>query len=596
MSSASGEKNDRPPVPADVTASPASAPRPPEPERPAPPAPTLGQVEREVEDLTVPQRSFFEAEGSAAPEALLGVRRANPLSVIVTAVRGAWGLIVLVAFALAGDIIAGDLRSLGILAAASVVILAVCVALSWVVWRTRTWELTDEGIVLCRGILSKKRLQVPYEHVHTIQMGSGLLERLFGLIKLDFDTGAAVAEGEATTIEGLRAGEAQALREEIFRRKRAAVVPSGEKGAGAANAAVEDAAGQDAPAEDRPLATYRLEGKELLLAAASQTSAVTQAAALVILLVNGMNQLIEWGVLDLVGAGEQISRAPLATVVPVVAATVLLAILVGGLASFAVNLLRFGGYRAERFADRVTIEHGLLSRSSRTLALERVQYVTIRQGILRQLIGYADVRAQVVASPGETDGELTSTVLLHPFLRVSEVDGFLAEVLPSYAGVLDTVQLGRLGKPARRRAVVRSVVWWPCLVALAAGALWLAGGAGLVKELAWLLRPLLVTAAVVSVIVLAALVVDALRGWSATRYGHTARELVLVSGGLTRQTVIAPRSHLQRMELARSPFQRRAGVTTISARTASVTFDGLSLRDLPEDAADELLAWFRPRG
>ena len=595
MSTVPGEKNERPPVPADVAAAAASTPRPPELGRPEPPTPALGQVEREVEDLTVPQRSFFEDAGSATPEALLGVRRANPLSVIVTAVRGAWGLMVLVAFALAGDILAGDLRTLGILAAVSAVILAVCVVLSWIVWRTRTWELTEEGIVLCRGILSKKRLQVPYEHVHTIQMGSGLLERLFGLIKLDFDTGAAVAEGEATTIEGLRAGEAQALREEIFRRKRAAVMPSGEKDANAANS-VESAADKSVPSEDSPLATYRLEGKELLLAAASQTSAVTQAAALVILLVNGVNQLIEWGVLDLVGAGEEISRAPLTTVVPVVAATVLLAILVGGLASFAVNLLRFGGYRADRYADRVTIEHGLLSRSSRTLALERVQYVTIRQGVLRQLIGYADVRAQVVASPGETDGELTSTVLLHPFLRVSEIDGFLAEVLPSYAGVLDAVQLGRLGKPARRRAVVRSVVWWPCLMALAAGALWLTGGSGLVRELAWLLRPLLVMAALVSAIVLAALLVNALRSWSAARYGHTARELVLVSGGLTRQTVIAPRSHLQRMELARNPFQRRAGVTTLSVRTASTTFEGLSLRDLPEDAADELLAWFRPRG
>lgn len=594
MSPAPGEKSDRPPVPADVAAT-AAPPRPPEPGQPAPPAPALGQIEREVEDLTVPQRSFFEGQPPATPEALLGVRRANPLSVIVTAVRGAWGLIVLVAFALAGDILAGDPRSLGILVAASVVILAVCVALSWVVWRTRTWELTDEGIVLCRGVLSKKRLQVPYEHVHTIQMGSGLLERLFGLIKLDFDTGAAVAEGEATTIEGLRAGEAQALREEIFRRKRAAAMPSGEKNAEAAGATV-TAAGQDAPAEDRPLATYRLEGKELLLAAVSHTSAVTQAAALLILLVNGANQLIEWGVLDLVGAGEEISRAPLATVVPVVVATVVLAILLGGLASFAVNLLRFGGYRADRYADRVTIEHGLLSRSSRTLALERVQYVTIRQGILRQLIGYADVRAQVVASPGETDGELTSTVLLHPFLRTSEIDGFLAEVLPSYAGILDTVQLGRLGKPARRRALVRSIIWWPCTVALAACALWLAGGAGLVEGAVWLLRPLLVTASVVSVVVLAALVVDALRGWSAARYGHTSRELVFVSGGLTRQTVIVPRSRLQRMELARNPFQRRARVTTLSVRTASVTFEGLNLRDLPEDAADELLAWFRPRG
>lgn len=595
MSPAPGERGDRPPVPAGAEAHATPAPPPPPLDRPpAPPAPTLDQVEREVESLTVPRRSLFEAQSCATPEALLGVRRANPLSVAVSAVRGAWGLIALVAFGLAGDILAGDLRALGILAAASALILVACAVLSWVVWRTRTWELADEGIVLCHGVLNKKRLQVPYEHVHTIQMGSGLLERLFGLIKLDFDTGAAVAEGEATAIEGLRAGEAQALREEIFRRKRLAVARATDV-ADANDADAGPGAEHEERPEERPVATYRLRGRELLLAAASQTSAVTQAAALLVLLANGANQLIEWGVLDIVDTGDELMRVPLTTLVPVVTVTIVLALLIGGVASFAINLVRYGGYRAERFADRVTIEHGLISRSSRTLALERVQFVLITQGLLRQLLGYAEVRAQVVASPGENEGEPSGAVLLHPFLRASEVGAFLSEVLPSYAGVLDAVELGRLEGVARRRAVVRAIAWLPLLAALVAAAAWLLT-AGPLEEAEWLLRPMLVAASIASALTLVVLVVDALRGWSAARYGHTLRELVLVSGGLTRLTAIAPRSHLQRMELSRSPFQQRAKVATLSVRTASINADGLRLRDVPDAAAEELLAWFRPRG
>ena len=242
----------------------------------------------------------------------------------VSAVRGAWGLIVLVAFGLAGDILAGDLRALGILAAASALILVACAVLSWVVWRTRTWELADEGIVLCHGVLNKKRLQVPYEHVHTIQMG-GLLERLFGLIKLDFDTGAAVAEGEATTIERAARREAQALREEMFRRKRLAVARATDV-ADANDAGARPGAEHEGRPEERPVATYRLRGRELLLAAASQTSAVTQAAALLVLLANGANQLIEWGVLDIVDTGDELMRVPLTTLVPVVTVTIVLAL------------------------------------------------------------------------------------------------------------------------------------------------------------------------------------------------------------------------------------------------------------------------------
>ena len=103
-------------------------------------------------------------------------------------------------------------------------------------------------------------------------------------------------------------------------------------------------------------------------------------------------------------------------------------------------------------------------------------------------------------------------------------------------------------------------------------------------------------AAVLSAVLLVGLVADALRAWGAARYGHTARELVLVTGGLMRLTVMVPRSCLQRMEVRANPFQRRAGVATLSVRTAASGADGLDLRDLPADATAELLSWYRPRG
>ena len=90
-------------------------------------------------------------------------------------------------------------------------------------WRTRTWELTDAGIMLCSGLVNARRLQVPYEHIHTVNMSSSLMERVLGIMTLDLDTGAADTEGQVTSIKGLQAGVAEALREELFRRKAAAL-------------------------------------------------------------------------------------------------------------------------------------------------------------------------------------------------------------------------------------------------------------------------------------------------------------------------------------------------------------------------------------
>lgn len=556
---------------------------------PAPGAPSGEKdLEHEVERLAVPERSLLERDGGAAAVSP-GEHRANPLSVVVEALKMASGLVVLMAFGLAGDFIAGDLSTLATLVLAAAGILAACLALSLVVWRVRTWELTDEGVVMRWGLLNKRQLTIPYEHIHTADMSSELLDRLFGLMTLDLDTGAAAAEGDAARMRGLRAGEAEALRAELFRRKRAAAAPAGEKDG------APDASG-DAVADERPLATFELTGRQLLLAAASQTSAASQAVALVVLLVNGLNQLIEWGVLDLAGTGDELVATALPALVPAVVAVVLAAIVLGAAVSFVLGLVRYAGYRVERYADRVVVEHGLLSRSSRTVAADRVQHVVVRQGVIRQLIGYAEVYVQVVSAPGEADGEPSGSVLLHPFVRMGKLDAFLAEVLPAYAGVLGQVDLRCLGPVARRRAVVRAAIWWPFATAIFFGVHWLFGLSGLLASAGWLLGPLLVAAVLLSVVLLAGLVVDALLAWRGARYGHTARELVLVSGGFTRRTTIAPRSHLQRVQVSASPFQRRAGVATLSARTAASDAEGLELRDVPADDADALLAWFRPRG
>ena len=567
----SGEKNGRPPAPG---------------------APSTGfdDLEKGLEHLAVPERSLFE--GAATPEALLGTHRANPLSVLAEALKMASGLVVLVAFALAGDFFAGDLGALVRLALAAAGIFAACLLLGLAVWRTRTWELTAEGVRLCRGLswgpFGRRSLTIPYEHIHTVSMSSTLVERLLGLLTLDLDTGAAASEGDASKISGLRASEADVLRAELFRRRR---VVAGQVGEGEKC----DAASAADPAE-RPLATFSLAGRELALAAASQMSAGSQALALVVLLVNGANQLIEWGLLDVVGRGDELMAGLSPAIVPVVLAFLATALLLGAAVSFVVNLVRYAGYRVERFEDRVVVEHGLLSRSSRALATGRVQHVAVRQGVIRQIIGYAEVTAQVVAAPGEKDGEPSGSVLLHPFIRVGDVDAFLAEVLPDYAGVLGHAALGRLGHAARRRAVVRAVVWWPFATAIFFGAHWLFGLSGLLESAGWLMRPALVAAVVLCAVLLAGFVADALRAWGAARFGHTAHDLVLVTGGLTRLTVIAPRARLQRMELRVSPLQRRVGVATLSVRTAAGDADGLTLRDLPVDAADELLAWYRPRG
>lgn len=541
----------------------------------------LRDLEREALRITDPERSLLEADG---PDRLSGTHRASPL-LLVSSTLGGLGVaaVALVTAALRLD--GPDPASVAVGVGVALLVLALTVAGSLVMWHTRTWELSDEGVVLRSGVLTRRRLQVPYEHIHTVNSSSTFLERALGLVTLDLDTGAAEAEGDATTIRGLQAGMARELRDELFRRKAAAL--SG--GAAAVPGPAE-------PAGEAPLATYVLDARELLLAALSESRVAAQAAALVVLVVEGANLLQDLRVVDLNALAGEAGGLPAGTVALGATALVAVALLAGFVVSVLAGLASYAGFRAQRFRDRVVVERGLLSRSSHTVALDRVQVVRVSQGLLRQLIGYAEVRALVVAAPGgDEDSSTAQGIVLHPFVRTSEVDRFLARMLPPYAGIPDEADLARLPPAAGRRQALRT-----CAAVLATGlacaapgvvaALLPGGGAGADA----LAAGLVVVGAVAWAACTARLVAGAVLRLRDSRAGHSGRHLALVRGGARRDVYVASRSHLQHATVSATPFQGRAGVATFRARTAAA--GDLVLRDLARADADELLAWVRPRG
>lgn len=395
---------------------------------------TLEHLGREVERLANPRNSLFEEAGVP----LSGVHRGSALSLITGAVSGlgvAFGVSLVAIVRTVGGNVAKDLP--GVIAIA-IAIVALSVVSSVITWRTRTWELTDAGIMLRSGLVTSRQLQVPYEHIHTVNMSSNLVERVLGLMTLDLDTGAASSEGEATRIRGLQAGIAEALREELFRRKAAVLAEQGLDARTAdadASAEADDEASPTAPAPS-PDACYTLTTAQLVFAALTEARVVAQAVAFLILIVQGINLLQESELVNLSDVAGDIAVLPVALLIGVAALLLALALVVGFAVSFVMSLIGFAGYRAERAGGRISVERGLLSRTSHTVALERIQSISIRQGIIRQLIGYAEVRASVVGAIGSSDETSTADgVVLHPFIRLTEVDAFLASIAPDFSVV-----------------------------------------------------------------------------------------------------------------------------------------------------------------
>lgn len=570
---------------------------------------TLEHLGREVERLANPRNSLFEEAGTP----LSGVHRGSALSLITGAVSGlgvAFGVSLVAIVRTVGGNVAKDLP--GVIAIA-IAIVALSVVSSVITWRTRTWELTDAGIMLRSGLVTSRQLQVPYEHIHTVNMSSSLVERVLGLMTLDLDTGAASSEGEATRIRGLQAGIAEALREELFRRKAAVLADQGLDARTAdtdASAEADDEASPTAPAPS-PDACYTLTTAQLVFAALTEARVVAQAVAFLILIVQGINLLQESELVNLSDVAGDIAVLPVALLIGVAALLLALALIVGFAISFVMSLIGYAGYRAERAAGRISVERGLLSRTSHTVALERIQSINIRQGLIRQLIGYAEVRASVVGAIGSSDETFTADgVVLHPFIRVTEVEAFLASIAPDFSAV-ETVETGRvcfdsssegleeIGLVRLPRAAARRLAFRTAMKSLALAVALAGVGVFLARVLlageSWSMVRLAVGAllVVMGVAVAARMILSAVLRYRDSRIGHDRTRLVMVLGGVKRRTEVVLRARLQHATASASPFQQRVQVATFMTRTAAT--GDLALRDVSAADADALLAWIRPR-
>ena len=587
---------------------------------------TWAAVEHAADQLANPKRSLLETDAIE----LAGVHRASPLSIVASALSGLGaiaGLILLVLIRGFVDPNPTELRDTLAFAAA---LLGISIVSAVITWRTRTWELTDKGLVLSSGLITHKRLVVPYDHIHAINTSSGLFERLLGLITLDLDTGAAETEGATTNIKGLQAGLSRALQAELFRRKAAVAhgitnatsfgvaTPQGnglpychqaegqpsvpeqaahseQPDAETTRAEQEAAASPAAPVPPEPLATYRLTRRQLLLAAASQTHIFTQAAAFVILIVQGLNFLHESRLVSLSNVAGSIAALNIAIIVGAVAVLIAVALVVGLVVSLAISLVSWAGFRVQRFPDRITLERGLIERAAHAIAPERIQYLRLDQNLIQQALGYTQVRAVVVSGTGNEENSSTAGgVVLHPFLPVDEVKAFLLQMVPDYATVLPNTVLHPLPRVAWRRQAFRTGLGIIVLTAALATAIYIArqvffAGNAFTNVAS---TALTVCAIVIGVIAATRLIIGAILRCRASRIGHGKRHLVIIDGGTRRRTSIIPRRNLQHATQAANPFQARAGVATFSCMTAAT--GDLALRDIACSDAAELLAWLRP--
>ena len=487
------------------------------------------------------------------------------------------------------------------------------------------YEFGDEEFSFYSGIFNKKRVHVPYRRIQSVDQVASLLQRVFGVCTVQIDT-AGGASNKAVSVPFLRKADAEALRADLFARKSAAVgAPSREADASSNFGNV-----LDAPAEvwddvrgvfaGREVDTgrisfqYGMTNGELILTGLSNNTTLLLVVVGIIGAFSQVADIISQVAGDAGGAvAGAVADAGLALfgnslIALIAAAFIALSLLIWMMSALG-TCISFGGFKARRRGDRIEVERGLLQHRFHGVSVDRVQSVIVKQSFARRIFGFCEVSlGKVDASSGSgsmEDSLSEGALVIHPFVKVDRVPEILAGLIPEFADL--PAERRRVPKVALRRALVRRTIiqgWglW-CAVALALLQLGVAFGISTcgddfmtAGELFWFDRIALVcyvACAVAEVLAAISAILWARSSW----FSFNRRFMQVENGGLGSVSVCLPREKIQFGFSKSNPFQRRAKVATVTARTAA-GLQGTSTRliDACEEDAAAWLAWLTPGG
>jgi putative membrane protein len=416
-------------------------------------------------------------------------------------------------------------------------------------WFTTTYRITPDYVQVRRGLLRRRELSVPRDRVRSVDVTAHVIHRIVGLARVEVGTGRSDRANEGVRLDGLSSAEASRLREELLhRRPRPATDTAGATGPAAATATAEPA---QTPRADVEVELARLRPGWIRYGPFTLSGfvAVGVVAAFASRAINEAHiDPTRYGPLRaLVG---HLSHAPVGLAVAEVLAA---CVAVVAVASTFGYVLAFWRFRLTRHsAGTLHVARGLLTARATTIEERRLRGVEVSEPLLLRIAGGARCIAIATGLRVGQGAERGGSLLLPPAPR-TEVERVAGEVLRDRDPV--TAPLVPHGPRARRRRYTRAVGVAGLAVGVLVAGWWLAGWPAWTWQVALILLPA------------AALLAED----RARSLGHAlvAGRLVTRQGSLVRRRCMLATDGIIGWNLDRSFFQRRAGLSTLTATTAA---------------------------
>ncbi|WP_223703080.1 PH domain-containing protein [Sutcliffiella deserti] len=478
-------------------------------------------------------------------------KRLHPASIIDTVFMNLKGIalpaIVFLFFGSRGDGFFGFLYFGAIL-----VLLTAYIGYGVAVWYRFYYWIEDSELRIESGVFIKNRRFIPRERIQTIDTSEGIIQRIFGLVKVQVETAGGGAEAEAV-LTAVTKEEAQNLRGALLYKER----PLQEGEEHDLGNLEEDAF----PKEDIKKPTYKVSWSTLFLVGTT-SGGIGVVLSAVIAFASQFDQFIPYD--DIVDRFDLV----LQTSVYFIASVVFLILLVSWLISIAMTMFKYGNFTVVKQGDELLISRGIIEKKQLTIPLSRIQAVRVSQNIIRQPFGLATVFVESAGSAG--DKEAGFSTLLFPLVKLKEVEALVQEFTPAYQLQAETHGLPKRALP---RFIIKLVV--PAII--------------IASAVAYLFQPYGFIAYIL-VLFAASL---AYGQFTAGGWNVQGNQLQLSYRTVSKTIVMVHKKRVQSFEWKESKFQSRKELQTINAAIkTSIGFKNFRVVDVEKEDGSAIFDWY----
>lgn len=414
-------------------------------------------------------------------------------------------------------------------------------------WYRFTYRIEQGELRIEYGLIVRKKRYIPFERIQSLDLSEGILQRLFGLVKVKVETagsgGMGLQDGEAV-LTAITKQDAQEIHDYLLSIKKN----------GRSIADLQD----DTKTEDL---LYKISFTELLLLS-STSGGVGVVISAVLAFVFQFEEFIPYerifdGVEHFVENG-----------IVFISIAVFMGFLLAWIIALFGTMLKYGNFTVRMVENDLVITRGLLEKRQFTIPLNRIQAVRISENLIRQPLGLAS--AYVESAGGSAINQDSSKVLILPIVKKSRIPVLLAPYLPDF-------QFQANLSPAPPRAYRRYLFkGWLFVLPVIAAAIWFFRPWGYAS-----LFLLLVSAF-----------------WSYLNYKDAGWS---VDGGMltfryrniVKSTIFMQKNKVQSLSVKESYFQRENRLATVEAIVKSGhSGSGGKVIDIEKSDAELIYRWY----